>query len=87
MRVSLARAGIRQGTFSNHHIKGIAKYQISSYEGTAFKVTILFFFQKTQIQMFRSKWTVHTWPVQCAVSPSHGINGFQVNLENQLDHQ
>ena len=39
MRVSLARAGIRQGTFSNHHIKGIAKYQISSYEAQASKVT------------------------------------------------
>ena len=46
MRVSLARAGIRQGTFSNHHIKGIAKYQISSYEANAFQVLISLFFQK-----------------------------------------
>ena len=47
MRVSLARAGIRQGTFSNHHIKGIAKYQISSYEAQAFKVTTLLYHTKT----------------------------------------
>lgn len=42
MRVSLARAGIRQGCFSNHHIKGIAKYQISSYESHAFLVRLQF---------------------------------------------
>merc|ERR1711955_119327 len=38
MRVSrVLRSGIRQGNFSNHHVKGIAKIENSFLEGKAFK--------------------------------------------------
>merc|ERR1739838_732540 len=56
MRVSLARAGIRQGTFSNHHIKGIAKYQISSYEGTAFKEQMNGAYMARSMRRFTESW-------------------------------
>ena len=36
---SALRSGIRQGNYSNHHVKGIARLEQSTWEVQAYKVS------------------------------------------------
>ena len=82
MRSSLVRlSGIRQGNFSNHHIKGIASLQVSAFETNPFKVsTFLQLFP--YFRHFRISKLVPTSAVPSVDSMSPGISGFQVGFHS-----